>query len=210
MDLSKFLSRETIMFIRLLFPNAIKRACLSFVLTVTWLLSVSVAQSQTVSADFGYRSGATPVVPSGMLGVGGMGSTLSDQAAINRLADAGINETRFWIDLSQIYHKGKKPYFGAVDRTLGKLKSAGVHPIAVIHRTPSPYGYDWCKPPSDVKKWGQQAAEVVAHVDQKFPGVLQDYEIWNEPDLPTSLCVVDDAARLNAYVSMFASAASAM
>jgi hypothetical protein len=178
-------------------------------LTVT-LLPVSVAQAQTVTADFAYRSGATPIVPSGILGVGGIGSSLSEQGAINRLATAGINETRFWIDLSQIYHEDQKPYFHALDRTLGKLQSSGVHPIAVIFRTPSPYGYDWCKPPSDFEQWGQLAAEVVAHVDQKFPGVLQDYEIWNEPDFATSLCVIDDTARLNAYLSMFAAAASAM
>jgi hypothetical protein len=54
------------------------------------------------------------------------------------------------------------------------------------------------------------AASVVAYADQKYPGVLQDYEIWNEPELTGSLCISDDTTRLNTYVSMFASAASAM
>jgi len=54
------------------------------------------------------------------------------------------------------------------------------------------------------------AASVVAHMDQKFPGLMQDYEIWNEPELPASLCVADATARLNDYVSMFGYAASAM
>jgi len=174
-----------------------------------WLLCVSVAQSQTVSADFGDRSGTTPVVPSGMFAVGGIGSTLSDRGAINALAAAGINETRFWIDLSQIYSKNN-PTFKALDRTLEALKSAGVHPIAVIQGDPSNLGETSCAPPSDIWQWGQLAAGVVAHIDQKFPGLLQEYEIWNEPELPTSLCVADDTERLNTYVSMFAAAASAM
>ena len=54
------------------------------------------------------------------------------------------------------------------------------------------------------------AASVVAHMDQKFPGLMQDYEIWNEPELPASLCVADATARRNDYVSMFGYAASAM
>ena len=62
----------------------------------------------------------------------------------------------------------------------------------------------------DISQWGEMAASVVAHVDQKFPGLLQDYEIWNEAELPTSLCISDYDIRLNTYVSMFAAAASAM
>src|SRR5215813_6964033 len=197
------------MYVRLIFPNAIKHVCLSFALIAMWLLCVSVSQSQSVSADFGDRSGTTPVVPSGMFAVGGIGSTLSDRGAINALAAAGINQTRFWIDLSQIYSK-KDPSFKSLDRTLEALKSAGVHPIAVMQGDPSNLGERSCAPPSDIWQWGQLAAGVVAHIDQKFPGVLQDYEIWNEPELPTSLCVDDDTARLNTYVSMFAAAASAM
>jgi len=54
------------------------------------------------------------------------------------------------------------------------------------------------------------AASIVAHVDQKFPGVLHEYEIWNEPELATSLCISDATTRLNTYVSLYAAAASAM
>ena len=53
---------------------------------------------------------------------------------------------------------------------------------------------------------------MVAHVDQAFPGLVQDYEIWNEPDNQGSLCVADntDATRRATYISMYDAAALAM
>src|SRR5581483_347722 len=45
---------------------------------------------------------------------------------------------------------------------------------------------------------------------QKFPGLVQDYEIWNEPENTASLCVSNATTRLNTYISLFASAAAAM
>ena len=197
------------MFVQLLFPNAVRNACLSFALAFTSLLSVSVVQSQTVSADFGNRSGATPVVPGGFFGIGGVGTSLSDMGTISRLTAAGLNETRFWISLSQIYAQ-ENPNFRSIDQTLQRMKSAGLHPIGVIYGTPPSLGSAPCAQPSDIWQWGQMAASVVAHVDQTFPGILEDYEIWNEPELTGSLCISDDTVRLNTYVSMFAAAASAM
>ena len=90
------------------------------------------------------------------------------------------------------------------------MSDSGVHAIGVIYNTPPSLGSSKCAPPSDVSRWGQMAASVVAHVDRNFPGVLQEYEIWNEPELPTSLCISDDATRLKTYVAIFAAAASAM
>jgi PKD domain/Glycosyl hydrolases family 39 len=197
------------MFVQLLFPNAVRNACLSFALAFTSLLSVSVVQSQTVSADFANRSGATPVIPGGFFGIGGVGTSLSDMGTIRRLTAVGLNETRFWISLSQIYAK-KNPNFRSIDQTLQRMKSAGLHPIGVIYGTPPSLGSAPCAQPSDIWQWGQMAASVVAHVDQNFPGILEDYEIWNEPELTGSLCISDDTVRLNTYVSMFAAAASAM
>lgn len=54
------------------------------------------------------------------------------------------------------------------------------------------------------------AASVVAHVDHNFPGVLQEYEIWNEPELASSLCAASATAQLSSYISMFAAASAAM
>jgi len=82
--------------------------------------------------------------------------------------------------------------------------------MGVIYNTPPSLGWSSCGAPSSSWQWGQMAASVVAHVDQKFPGLMQDYEIWNEPELQGSLCTGSTASNLSAYVSMFAAAGQAM
>jgi hypothetical protein len=178
-------------------------------LVVAFLGTALAVQSQTVTANFGNRSGSTAFVPSGLFSVGGTGSTITDPGTINTLAAAGLNGTRFWVNLQSIYAK-KNPNFNSLDKTLETMKDAGLHPLAVLYETPSSLGSTSCSPPSDIWQWGQMAASVVAHVDKKFPGLLQDYEIWNEPELATSLCIANATTRLNTYIAMFAEAAAAM
>ena len=183
------------------------------ILASTVFLVVAAAsfpgQAQTVTADFGGRSGSTAVVPSGFFSVGGIGDPLADPAAIATLTSAGLNRTRFWIGLQQVYATST-PDFTVLDTELQIMSASGIHAVGVIYDTPPSLASNQCGPPSDINRWGQLAASVVAHVDRNFPGVLQEYEIWNEPELPTSLCISDDTTRLNTYVAMFAAAASAM
>jgi len=173
------------------------------------LVSASISRAQTVSADFGGRTASTPVVPSGILAVNGVGSSLSDPGTINTVTSAGLTGTRIWIELDQVYATST-PNFNYVDKYLTSAQNNGLQPIAVMSGTPSSLGAQVCSAPSNVSQLGQMAAAVVAHIDQKFPGVVQDYEIWNEPDNTATLCVSDATARRNTYVSMFGAMASAM
>ncbi len=192
---------------RISIPGAVY--CIAWlVVSITLPGRIAVAQVQTVLVDFGGRSNATPPVPSGFFAVGGAGDSLIDRDGISTLTSAGLTGTRFWISLQEIY--GTSMGFRYLDARLRRINASGLHPIAVIYDTPSSLGPSTCGPPSDISQWGEMAASVVAHVDQKFPGLLQDYEIWNEAELPTSLCISDYDTRLNTYVSMFAAAASAM
>jgi hypothetical protein len=197
------------MLIKLVLSRQIHGTCLLIVFAVASILGTVTAQSQSISADFGNRTGSTPVVPSGLFSVGGVGSTLSDMGTISRLTAAGLNGTRLWVSLQQIYAT-QTPNFNTLDGQLEIAKSARLHPIAVIYKTPSSLGSTACAPPSNAWEWGQMAKWVVAHVNQKFPGLVLDYEIWNEPELATSLCISDAATRLNTYLTMFYEAASAM
>jgi PKD repeat protein len=192
-----------------IFPKGIHTRFFGLLLAAASLWGASVAQSQTVSANFGNRSGATPVVPSGLFSANGIGNDVVDPTSISTLTSAGLDRTRFWVPLTQVYATSTAN-FSVLDYQLEKMQASGLHPLAVIYLTPPSLGSKPCAPPSNIAKWGQMAASVVAHVDQKFPGLMQDYEIWNEPDLASSLCIADATTRLNTYVSMFASAASAM
>ncbi|HEY7406165.1 MAG TPA: PKD domain-containing protein, partial [Candidatus Angelobacter sp.] len=173
------------------------------------LVSASISRAQTVSADFGGRTASTPVVPKGLFAVNGVGSTLSDTGAINTLTSAGLDGTRFWIEMDQVYAKST-PDFSYLDRYLTTIQNTGLHPIAVMFGTPPSLGAKACSVPSNISQWGQMAATVVAHIDQKFPGVIQDYEIWNEPENTASLCPTGSTSAMKTYVSLYAAAAPAM
>ena len=139
------------------------------VLSLASLLGASSVQSQTVSADFGGRSGATPVIPSGIFSVGGTGTNaVSDQGTISTFTTAGLDRTRIWIPLDQVYATST-PDFRFIDWTLTAISNSGLHPLAVIVNTPPSLGAKACSAPSNNAQWGQMAASVVAHVDQKFP-----------------------------------------
>src|SRR5579859_4049512 len=114
-------------------------------LAVTMLFSAFSAQSQTVSANFANRSGATKPVPAGLFGVGGTGSTVRNQAPVNLIATAGMNQTRFWISLAQVYATST-PNFSSVDSTMRIMQASGLHPLAVIYATPSSLGSRTCSP----------------------------------------------------------------
>ncbi|HCJ35139.1 MAG TPA: hypothetical protein DHV65_12695 [Ktedonobacter sp.] len=63
--------------------------------------------------------------------------------------------------------------------------------------------------------WGKLAALIVAHVDQQFPQAHSLYEIWNQPDGNTFLCMPKgdkngDADRVTAYKAIYAAAAPLM
>jgi hypothetical protein len=197
------------MFIHASVRRAMRILCSGLVLALTGAGVCSLC-AQTVSADFGNRSGSTPAVPVGIFSVGGTGTApVTDPSTINILTSAGLDRTRIWIPLSQIYATSSAN-FSYLDRTMQIVSNAGLHPLGVIYNTPPSLGWNPCGPPSNYWQWGQLAASVVAHMDQKFPGLMQDYEIWNEPELENSLCIGDPTSRLDAYVSMFAAAGQAM
>lgn len=63
--------------------------------------------------------------------------------------------------------------------------------------------------------WARLAQLFVAHVDQKFPQVKPLYEIWNQPDGASFLCMPKsdtnaDQDRVTAYKAIFAAAAPLM
>lgn len=116
-------------------------------------------QAQTVTVDFGGRSGSTAVVPSGFFSVGGIGDPLADPVAIATLTSAGLNRTRFWIGLQQVYATST-PDFSVLDSEMQIMSASGVHPIGVIYDTPPSLGSSPCAPPSmsvDGARWQRRS-----------------------------------------------------
>src|ERR1019366_4149100 len=78
-----------------------------------------------------------------------------------------------------------------------------------LQPSPNPCGTgNYNAMPTNLNAWGALAAQYVKHMDEKFPGVVTDYEIWNEPNT-TAFCA-PSTARLADYMKLYAAAAPLM
>jgi hypothetical protein len=165
-----------------------------------------------VSVDFGSRTNTAHPIPANLFGYG-RGESLQTTADRTLLTQAGITTPRLYAQIPLVYAT-QTPNWTKIDPMIASIQAAGQHVMLQMSYTPP-----WLQPspnpcgagaptvaPADVTKWAQIAASYVAHMDVTFPGVVQDYEIWNEPN-SAGLCAKD---RLSSYISIYAAAASAM
>ncbi len=177
--------------------------------------------SADVTVDFGNRSSGAASLAPGLFG--SQLGLLNNAAAMQTLAQGGINSVRFYANVPDVFAT-PTPNWGLIDPLLQRVQAAGMHPILEVaysppwlQPTPNPCtGIQFSQPyntaPSDVNQWANIAAQYVAHIDQTFPGLVEAYEIWNEPDEPHQFCTADSTitGRMNAYIALYAAAASAM
>lgn len=190
---------------------------LAKLLLLTALL-VGVSSAQTISANFGQRQSTARAIPAGLFGINL--ADLQDPGTLRELQDAGLTWTRKMAKIPQVYAT-QTPNWQPVDWYMDLMLQTGQHPLIVLDATP-PWLQLSSKPcgagnpqrsaPSNISQWAQIAASYVAHLDKYYPRTVKYYEIWNEPELPASLCVSNgtDATRLSTYLSMYSAAAKAM
>ena len=165
----------------------------------------------SITADFGSRANNTPIVPAGMFGYGRAESlrTTSDR---NLLTEAGVTEARLMAQITLVFATST-PDWTKIDPLVSTIQAAGQHALLQLNQSPP-----WLQPtsgscaanvysaPTNISQWASIAAQYVAHMDATFPGVVTDYEIWNEPN-STGMCATD---HLSSYLSIYAAAAPAM
>ena len=174
--------------------------------------AVTVSTSGIV-VDFGSRTNTQHPIPAGILGVN-HADWWYGQAQEQQVAQAGFTLSRTYAKFSDIYAT-KQPNWAAIDPQMSKLQASGFHVLLQLAFTPSwlqpsPNSCSGDKtkaPPADVHAWAQLAKSIVAHLDGKFPGMVTDYEIWNEPD-SGGMCGTSN--KLNSYLALYAAAAPAI
>jgi hypothetical protein len=193
-------------------------------LMVLLLAGVAASSSAQVTIDYGSKSSpSAKPIPPGIIGT--QLGYLSGSGALATLKQGGFNTVRINANLGTVFAHGPNPEWNAIDPLLTTLQAAGLKALVVMGYTPG-----WLQPavtpcpttvlglapyyvePTDIGAWAQLTAKFVDHVTSTFPGVVTDYEIWNEPDLPSALCVSPDSdtVRRNAYLAMYDAAAPAM
>jgi dienelactone hydrolase len=167
-------------------------------------------------ADFGARRNPRYPIPAGMFGAGFSVLATKQPAMLTLLDQAGLTATRLDSNIPQVFATPTADW-SKIDGLIQSIAQGGLHPIVILDYTPAwlqpqpnPCGPSVSSshaPPRDLAQWADLTAQYVRHFDQSFPGVVQDYEIWNEPDGPTFFCAADNAARLSTYLALYAATA---
>ncbi len=176
--------------------------------------AAQVTVFSNIAVDFGSRLDTSRPVPANLLGYG-RGESIQSTADRSLLTQAGVTVARLYAQIPEVYAT-QTPDWTQIDPYIQSVKDSGQRPLIQMSYappwlTPNPTPCDQNGPfaaPTDVNAWGQIAASYVAHFDATFPGLVQDYEIWNEPDAQ-GLCAYK-GTQIDTYMSIYAAAAPLM
>jgi hypothetical protein len=173
----------------------------------------------SITADFASRANNTAAVPANIFGYG-RGESLVSADQRNLLSQAGVTVSRMSAQIFNVFKSGPTPESGPtpdwkkIDPWIATVQAAGQHAILQLNQSPP-----WLQPtsgscagnsfaaPTDTNAWVEIARQYVAHMDATFPGVVTDYEIWNEPN-STGMCTT--ANHLDTYLALYGAVAPVM
>ena len=163
-----------------------------------------------VSVDFGSRAANANPVPAGLFGAQYLES-LHNAADLDLVKAGGITSNRMYAGIVTVF-ASSTPNWASIDSSIAKITSGGgIHVLVEMYQTPSWLQQSNCgiySMPSNVNSWASIAQQYVQHFDTTFPGIVTDYEIWNEPNL--SLCVPSGDNVLTDYIKLYSATAPLM
>lgn len=176
-----------------------------------------------VVVDFSSRQNSAHPISSHFAGMNGFSKIQGNTQITASLAPSHFDLMRVSVDMVGTFPSSGVQSWSQLDMLMNAIQSQNLQPILTIGYTPT-----WLQPnpnpcgtasshvmPTSASAWGQLAAAVVAHMDQKFPTVHPLYELWNEPDGTTFMCVSSsdpnpDQTRLSQYKQIYGAAAPLM
>lgn len=175
--------------------------------------SAKITVFSDISVDYDSRSTTLPAINPNLFGAERMES-LHNTADIDLVEAAGIRYARIYAQIPFVFSTNSTANWRPIDFLIQRFSSAGLHVMLQMVQTPP-----WLQPnpnpcgagnttavPTDMTAWGALGAQYVKHMDETFPGVVTDYEIWNEPNT-TAFC---SSNRPVDYMKLFAAAAPLM
>jgi hypothetical protein len=170
----------------------------------------SITVYSNVTVDFGSRATNANPVPAGLFGAQYLES-LHTAADLDLVKAGGITSGRMYAGIISVF-ASSTPNWTSLDSTIARVTGAGsIHLLIEMYQTPTWLQQNNCgiySMPSDVNAWASIAQQYVKHLDATFPGIVTDYEIWNEPDI--SLCVPSGDNVMTDYMNLYAAAAPLM
>ncbi len=163
-----------------------------------------------ISVDFDSRSNNLYAVPADLFGAERLES-LHNAADLDLVKTAGITSGRMYAQIPIVFATST-PNWASIDASIRKVSaSGGVHVILQMYQTPAWLQQNGCglySMPTDLNAWGSIMAQYVHHMDTTFPGIVTDYEIWNEGNV--SFCVPAGTDNLTAYITLYGASAPKM
>jgi polysaccharide biosynthesis protein PslG len=120
-----------------------------------------------------------------------------------KLESTGVRTLRFAINWYQVQPNRGSPFWGGVDRLVGRLAARGIQPVPFIFGSPDWVAKQPKRPPlgsaRKVRAWRQFVAQAVQRYGRggdywtdlyptqhpgEQPKPITAYQIWNEPNLP--------------------------
>jgi Glycosyl hydrolases family 39 len=195
------------------------------------------SSSAAITVDFSSRQNHAHPIGNAFLGVNGYDKIKYNNQLISELGTTHVKLVRVSVDIPGTFPTAasvnpSQQNWADFDRSMTVIQAQGLQPILTLEFSPS-----WLEPKTNscpgldpthvyptliqngtdvgTKEWGIVAAQVVAHMDAKFPAVHPYYELWNEPDGVTFLCVPASdpnatQTRITEYKSIYAAAAPLM
>jgi Abnormal spindle-like microcephaly-assoc'd, ASPM-SPD-2-Hydin/Glycosyl hydrolases family 39 len=163
-----------------------------------------------VMVDFGSRAPNANPVPAGMFGAQYLES-LHNTADLDLVLAGGITSGRTYAQIVAVFNTST-PNWTPIDNTVRRITAGGaVNIMLEMYQSPAWLQQGTCgvySMPSDVNAWASIAQQFVHHMDTTFPGIVTDYEIWNEPNIALCVPAGDDA--LTDYVKLYSAAVPLM
>lgn len=164
----------------------------------------------SVWVDFGSRAANANPVPAGLFAAQRLES-LHNSADLGLVQAGGITSGRMYAQIVSVFQTST-PNWPIIDGAIRAVTAnGGVHVLLQMYQSPAWLQQNNCgvySLPSNINTWASIAAQYVKHMDTTFPGVVTDYEIWNEPN--QALCVPSGDNALTDYMNLYRAAAVQM
>lgn len=173
-----------------------------------------------VSVNFGSRISTAHPIPAHVFGAERMDS-LHNTTDIDTIVQGGITYARIYAQIPTVFKAQsnlQSPNWNAIDANIKRIEAANssIKIMLQLYQTPTWLAastgacgaYSPNSMPTNVSAWAKIALDYVKHMDTTFPGVVTDYEIWNEPNV-NALCV-PAASKLPDYLALYKAAVPAM
>ena len=153
--------------------------------TTTFLIIFQsmLVSGQQVSVNFGSRNTPHAIGPN-IFGAERFDS-MHTTADLELLKAGGMNYARYYAQINTTFSTPTANW-AYIDSVIARTSVGGTHVMLQMFQTPPWLQYKYCgvdSMPANLSESASIGVQYVKHMDTKFPGVVTDYEMWNEPNL---------------------------